>query len=107
MILLIRNLLDTPLHVYKPLEPHQIGINQFVILLFAHIIRLYDLPAPFPVEDKQDLQLDDDHLSDTVECHRISNPHCAMHVRSLDCKSLSRCPLRLRFLVPFNLYGTP
>jgi hypothetical protein len=36
MILLIRNLLDTPLHVYKPLEPHQIGINQFVILLFAH-----------------------------------------------------------------------
>jgi hypothetical protein len=37
MILLIRNLLDTPLHVYKPLEPHQIGINQFVILLFAHM----------------------------------------------------------------------
>jgi hypothetical protein len=36
MTLLIRNLLDTPLHVYKPLEPHQIGTNQFVILLFAH-----------------------------------------------------------------------
>jgi hypothetical protein len=36
MILLIKNLLDTPLHVYKPLKPHQVEINQFVILLFAH-----------------------------------------------------------------------
>jgi hypothetical protein len=41
MILLIRNLLDTPLHVYKPLEPHQIGINQFVSLLLAHTLPMY------------------------------------------------------------------
>jgi hypothetical protein len=45
MILLIRNLLDTPLHVYKPLEPHQIGINQFVILLFAHRDSFYNQSA--------------------------------------------------------------
>jgi hypothetical protein len=43
MILLIRDLLDTPLHVYKPLKLHQIGINQFVILLFAHSISLLSL----------------------------------------------------------------
>jgi hypothetical protein len=34
MTLLIRNLLDTPLHVYKPLKLHQIGIDQFVIVTY-------------------------------------------------------------------------